>query len=145
MANRTAPTRQDTFLLTVTLNGQSMGIWDKKTGGEVDSNELKYQPGGMVPPISLGGQKVTGNLTLQREYDRVDDHDKINTWFNAVGHGKVSVHQRPLDFQGNPYGRAIVWNGILKKAQPPDVDSEGGTNAALYEIEVTVTGYPSAA
>lgn len=144
-ATRNAPTRQDTFLLTVTLNGNSLGVWDKKTGGGIDSNELKYQPGGInVPPLSLGGKKIAGNVTLQREYDRVDDHDKINTLYNAAGRGKVTISQRPLDFDENPYGRALLWTGTLKKVQEPDVDSEGGNTAALIEIEVTISGYPSA-
>lgn len=143
-STRDAPTRQDTFLLTVSLDGVSLGTWDKKTGGDLDSNELKYQPGGGVPPLSLGGQKIANNVVLQRDYDRIDDHDKINTLLNAVGRGSVVVSQRPLDLQNNPYGRAIIWNGTLKRVLIPDADSEG-TAAALVEIEVTVTGYPSAA
>ncbi len=142
---RNSPTRADTFIVRLSLNGKDTGIWDKKTGGESDSSELKYQPGGMVPPLSLGGQRQIGNLTLQREYDRVDDHDKINAFLNATGSGKCVVTQRPLDFEGNPYGRSVIWNGTLKKVQVPDVDSEGGTTAAMIEVEITVTGFPVAA
>lgn len=139
---RNDPTRQDTFIVRVTLNGSSLGVWDKKTGGALDSDEVKYYPGGMVPPISLGGKRTTDNVTLQRNYDRKDDHDKINALFAAAGKGKVSIAQKPMDQDGKEYGRSIVYNGTLKRVQIPDVDAES-TAAALVEIEVTISGYPA--
>lgn len=143
MAVRNAGTRQDTFRVIVHLNGNSFGVWDKKSGGELDSDETRYSPGGMLPQISLGGRKQTGNVTLSRLYDRKDDHDRINTLFNAVGKGKVTISQRPMDPDGNAYGRPIIYNGTLKRVTVPDVDSESST-AAMIEIEVTVSGYPAA-
>src|SRR4051812_6328274 len=111
MAVRNAGTRQDTFTVIVTLNGNSLGIWDKKSGGEVDSEENKYYPGGMQPPQDLGGKVTPGNVTCSRLYDRHDDHDKINTLLNAVGKGSMTVSQRPMDVNGNPYGRPIIYRG----------------------------------
>jgi hypothetical protein len=143
MAIRQAATRQDTWIITCHLNGQSIGIWDKKTGGEIDSEDTKYYPGGMLAPIMLSGRRTTGNVTLQRLYDRVDDHDKVNTLLTAAGRGKIDISQRPMDFDGNPYGRSITYTGILKRVQVPDVDSESST-AAMVEIEVTINGFPAA-
>jgi hypothetical protein len=140
---RNSGARQDTWIINVHLNGNTLGVWDKKTGGELDSDEVKYYPGGMAMPQSLGGRRTTGNLTLQRLFDRVDDLSKINTILNAVGKGKVDVAQRVMDLDGNPVGRAVHWTGILKRAQVPDVDSES-TTAALLEIEVSVSGFPVA-
>jgi len=140
---RDAGTRQDTWIITVHLDGVSFGIWDKKTGGEVDSDDIKYYPGGMLPPIMLGGKVTTGNVTLQRLYDRIDDHGKINTLMAAAGRGNVTVAQRPMDPDGNPVGKAITYTGVLKRVSPPDTDSES-TTAALYEIEATINGTPSA-
>lgn len=138
---RSAGTRQDTFQILVHLNGNSLGQWDKKTGGEVDSDENKYYPGGMQPPQDLGGRVTPGNVVLQRLYDRVDDHDKIQTLINAVGKGTVTVSQRPMDPNGNPYGKPIIWTGKLKRVNTPDVDGES-SSAALYEIEVSVSNAP---
>lgn len=136
-------TRQDTFVIRVTVNGEDFGIWDKKTGGEVDSETTLYYPGAMRGQQDLGGRKTSGNLTLQRLYDIYDDHDRINTLLNAAGRGKVTVGIRPKDPDGNEHGRTITWNGRLKRVAPPDVDSES-SSAALYEIEVSVKGYPTA-
>lgn len=139
----TQGTRQDQFAITVEVAGNDYGYWDKKTGGELDSEEVKYYPGATPDPVSLGGRVTPGNVTVQRLYDRLDDHDKINTLLNGVGKAVVKVTQRPLDREGNGYGKRIVWNGTLKRVLVPDVDSEA-TSAALVEIEVTVAGRPSA-
>jgi hypothetical protein len=51
----TAPTREDTWLVSLSIDGRDLEVWDKLSGGEVDSDESKYRPGGMAAEISLGG------------------------------------------------------------------------------------------
>ena len=136
-------TRQDMFVVRLTVAGNTFGIWDKKTGGELDSEDVKYYPGGMNDVVSLGGRTNPGNITLQRLYDRKDDHDRINTLLNGVGKALVSVSQRPMDLNGQGYGKPVIWTGKLKRVLVPDVDSEA-TSAALVEVEITVDGRPQA-
>lgn len=136
-------TRQDTWNVGLKVDGNSFGLWDKKTGGEVDSDEVVYWPGGMRPKLSLGGRVTPGNITLQKLFDGVDDHnDRLRLLLKAVGKAPCTVTQRPLDFDGNPYGGRITWNGRLKRVLIPDVDSEGNS-AALIEVEITIEGTPS--
>jgi hypothetical protein len=136
-------TRQDTFRILVQIGGNDWGTWDKKTGGELDSDEVKYYPGGMEAVQSLGGRITPANLVLQRLYDRKDDHDRIQSLFNAVGKQNVKVTQRPLTLNGDGYGKLVTWTGVLKRVLVPDVDSEA-TSAALIEIEVSVGSPPAA-
>jgi hypothetical protein len=143
MPVRNAGTRQDTWVIRLTVNGESFGIWDKKSGGAVDSEDTKYYPGGMAQQIPLGGRKTTDNVTLSRLYDRHDDHDRINTLLNAAGKGSVTISQRPMDPDGNEYGRPLIYTGKLKRVNPPDTDSES-SGAALIEIEASISGYPAA-
>lgn len=143
MTVRDAGTRQDQFVVRLTINGANFGIWDKKTGGELDSETTTYYPGNMGAQQDLGGRPTAGNITLSRLYDRQGDHDIINTLLAAVGKGNVTVSQRPLDENNNEYGKSIIWNGRLKRVTPPDVDSESGT-AAIYEIEISIKGKPVA-
>lgn len=145
---REAGTRQDTFVLYVTLEpGRGLlsfdsGVWDKRSGGALDSDEVKYYPGRMQDQISLGGRRTTDNVVLSRLYDIHDDHDIIDIWLNAVGRGRVTVVQRPMDQDGNVYrGKALFWAGKLKRVFVPEVDSES-TTAAMVEIEVSVAGIP---
>ena len=143
------PTRQDTYSVHVHVKPPGggdlldLGIWDKMSGGEVDSDETKYNPGGMAPPVSLGGRKNTGNVTVSRLYRLIRDHAIAQSWINWVGKATVTISKRPMDIEGNPYPTAITYTGVLKRVTFPEVDSESST-AGLVEFEVSVEGYPSA-
>jgi hypothetical protein len=141
------PTRQDTYAVNVkwvTPDGDEIdtGIWDKMTGGELDSDETKYNPGAMAPPVSLGGRKTTGNVVVSRLYRLVRDHDHVKNWLGYVGRYRVKVSKQPMDIEGNVYGNPVVYVGILKRLSLPEVDSES-SGAGLIEIEVSVEGYPA--
>lgn len=141
------PTRQDTWAVSVFVEDQNGNllnceIWDAKDGGEVDSEETKYPPGGMAPKVSLGGQQTTGNVTVSRLYRLVRDHQKLmSTFFAGAGKAKMKIVQHPLDLNGNPFGTAIVYNGILKRVTPPTVDSKSSDEARI-ELEMTPDGLP---
>jgi hypothetical protein len=136
--------RADTWRLRVRLDGNSLGVWDKKTGGALDSDDNKYPPGGLGPPISLGGRRNTDNITLSRMYDSEVFDPVIQHMFNRTGKGKIDVAQIPLDVDGKEFGKAINVSGLLKRVTIPEVDNESST-AAMIEIEISISGYPHAA
>ncbi|HEY1247506.1 MAG TPA: hypothetical protein VGE97_00830 [Nitrososphaera sp.] len=150
----TDPTRQDQWLVTANLlksktgkqawKPRTLGAFDKKTGGEVDSDDNKYYPGGVniKGPISIGGRITTGNITLQRIWDRTDDEALIYDLVAAVGKGPVTIVVKSKNEDGEASGLPITYNGTLKRVSIPDFDSESGT-AALMEIEIIVEGPPS--
>jgi T4-like virus tail tube protein gp19. len=137
------PLRQDTWRLAVRLNGNMIYDldFDKKTGGEYDSDDTKYYPGNMGDSIALGGRKTVGNVTLQRIYLHERDHDNVQKWLEQVGKGRVQLNQIPLDKNGNPYPDQtnIQYSGILKRVLVPEVDSEA-SGAAMLEIEFSPDG-----
>lgn len=141
------PTRADTWSVSVFIQAHDghmipLGVWDKRSGGEVDSEEYKYNPGGMVEPISLGGRRTVGNITVSRNYRLVRDHQDISQLLiNGVGRARMSVAAQPLDINGVPFGRSIVWAGTLKRCTLPEHDSEG-SDAAMIELEITPEGSP---
>jgi hypothetical protein len=112
------------------------------SGGEIDSDDAKYYPGGMAPPVSLGGRKSVGNVTVSRLYRLARDHDAVQVLIDAAGKASMVVTKQPLDVDGNVYGRPIVYKGTLKRVTPPEVDSES-SSAAMIELEMTVEGFPS--
>jgi len=134
-------TRQDTWEVRLEVAGNNFGVWDKKTGGELDSDEVVYYPGGMDPKLSLGGRAMPGNITLQKIYDGVDDHQRVQALLNAVGRHSCKVTQQPLDFEGNRYGQKFMWSGKVKRVLVPDHDSEA-TGAAMIEVEITIEDRP---
>lgn len=135
-------TRQDTYSVSVTLNGVSEGVWDKMSGGEVDSEEFKYNPGGMVPPVSLGGRKTVGNVTVSRNFRLDRDLQNLQRYINNAGKGSVVVAKQHLDVDGNAFGSPLIYRGTLKRCSPAEVDSES-SNPGMIELEVTVEGYPT--
>jgi hypothetical protein len=144
------PTREDTWSVNVQIEDVKqgdgsmidLGTWDKKTGGDLDSTDTVYRPGGMAPPVSLGGPKTSTNITVSRLYRLNRDHQHMARLYRAVGVGRMTVSQQPLDIEGNVFGQPIVWSGRLKTVKTPAVDSEAG-GAALIELEMTVEGYPA--
>ena len=142
------PTRQDTWDVTVRVQDVTnpnrpwlnLGTWDKKDGGQGDSEETTYKPGGMQPSISLGGTQTVENITVSRLYRLVRDHQElIGRLYAGRGKAQMTVSQQPLDIEGAVFGRPIVWRGILKRVTPPTVDSES-SDAAMIELEMTVDG-----
>lgn len=141
------PTRQDTFRVTIQIkdpeNGNliNFGVWDKKSGGAVDSDQYKYKPGGMQPQISLGGSRTIEDLTISRLYRHERDHVELQRLINWTGRATVTVSQHVLDLDGNVFGSPIVWVGLLKTCTPPAHDSES-TDPAMIELVVSPSGDP---
>jgi hypothetical protein len=134
-----APTREDTWLVTASLEGRDLGVWDTASGGEIDSEEAKYRPGGMGPEISLGGARTIGNITLGRSCDTQRDWPLIKWLAGRAGAGRGTIGITPLATDGSRAGDPLTYNVTLKTVTPPDVDSTG-TDAAVLELEFTVHG-----
>ena len=134
-----APTREDTWLITFTVDGVDFGTWDTWSGGEGDSEESKYSPGGMEPEISLGGRKTIGNITLGRYLDRQRDWPQIKWLYARRGAARVGIKLAPLALDASRGGETLAFGGTLKQVTIPDLDSTGG-DAAILEVECTIDG-----
>lgn len=148
MANEILGTRADTWRWNVSIEGapggDQTGIWDAKEGGDVDSEEFKFKPGGMQPPISLGGSKDVQNLTLRRNYRLARDHQRLSDFLiDAVGVADVTVSGHPMNHKDKKvWGKPLVYRGTLKRVSFPAHDSTSN-DAGMIEIEVTIEGYPT--
>lgn len=129
-------TRVDTWLVHLAIDNRFLGTWDTFSGGEVDSEEAKYRPGGMSREISLGGRQTVGNVTISRYWD-----DQVNGWYpwlqTRVGKARATIIRYPMTADGVQLGRGQSYGGTLKRVQAPDHDSMG-SDAALMELEITV-------
>lgn len=133
------PTREDTWAVHVTVGDRPLGIFDTFSGGEIDSEEAKYPPGGMQEEISLGGRKTIGNVTVSRYLDRALDWPLIKWLSTQVGAARVTIGLVPLQFDKTPGGEPLVYGGTLKTVTLPDIDSTGN-DAAKVELECTMDG-----
>ena len=134
-----APTREDTWLVTCSVGDRALGVFDTFSGGEIDSEEALYSPGGMAAEISLGGRRTIGNVTISRYCDRALDWPLIK-WLTAqVGAARCSVGFTPLDPSGARGGDPLTYSATLKTVTPPEHDSTGN-DAAKIELEFTCDG-----
>lgn len=131
--------RLDQYDITVTLDRTSLGVFDKLSGGNIDSEETKYKPGGMTPQVSLGGSQTVSNITVQRLYRLDRDLALVPTLKSRVGKGQVVVSKQSLDVDGHPFGAPTVYQGVLKQLTFPDPDSESSA-AALLQLEISTVG-----
>lgn len=134
-----AGTRADQYNVTVSINGTNYGTFDKMTGGDVDSEETKYNPGAMGASISLGGRRTVTNVTVQRLYDLQRDHHLVPTLLSLAGKADMTVSKQPLDADGNAFGSPVVYTGKLKMVQLPEHDSESNS-AAMMSLEMSSAG-----
>jgi hypothetical protein len=139
-----APTREDTQLITLSVDRAGRdgagvldtGTWDKKEGGEVDSEENKYKPGGMGKEISLGGSVTVGNVTLSKYYDWARDDKPIQWLKNGVGYARGTIGVQMFDITGAAKGALMSYGGTLKTVTPPDLDSTSN-DPAMWSVEFT--------
>lgn len=131
--------RQDQYNVTVTIDGENLGTFDKLEGGEVDSEETKYKPGGMSPQVSLGGSVNVGNVTVSRLYDLARDHTRAAFYRSKVGKGQVTIAKQILDADGNAYGKPMTYTGKLKAVTFPEHDSTS-SDPGLIALEISTAG-----
>jgi hypothetical protein len=135
--------REDQRRVTVSVDGVgSLGVFDSKTGGNADSEETKYRPGGMATEISLGGPQTMENVTVGRLFDLFRDLPVLPQLFAARGKASVTITDQPLDADGNAFGKPVVYHGKLKAVQMPDHDSNSN-DAAKLELECSIAGTPA--
>lgn len=122
------------FRITLTVDGHDWGLWDKKTGGGFTTGASLYQAAG--GQVALSGLPATAALVLTRAYNLDRDHAHMPLLYSqAAKNKKATVKQLPLDADGNAFGSAIVWTGILTDVKEPDTDS---TSVSAAQLEVTI-------
>ena len=131
--------RTDQWSETLILDGEPLGVWDTFEGGEGDSEETTYRPGGMGAAVSLGGPTTVGAITLGRLLVLERDWELVKFLMSRRGKGDCSVSRQPLDTDGNPWGEPLVYRGTLKTVTPPGSDSNS-SDPALYTIVITPEG-----
>lgn len=129
-------TRQYDVTAWIDQVGQ-LGTFDTLTGGGVDSDEVKWHPGGMNETISLGGVSEIDNVVIGRIYLLERDHAQfLAASLFQVGKVGMVITKQPLDRDGNAWGRPLIYIGTYKRVTPPEHDSNA-TDAAVIEYELT--------
>lgn len=128
--------RADQQRVTLTVAGVSYGVFDKKSGGLSDSEELKYRKGGMGPERTFGGPGMTENVTISKIVEGAAGWAEIRALRQQRGRGACTCVVQALDDDGNAIGQPDVYTGILKSVSSPDHDSNSA-DAAEVTVEIS--------
>lgn len=132
--------RQDEFSCSLTVDGRPTPfVWQKSSGGAVDSEGSKSFPGDMLPQKAHGGPKTTEELTLEAEIVPARDMETIEWLESRAGKGDANVTESICDADGNSFQVMNRWTGKLKK-----VDRGGGdatsANPRVLTVEIETDG-----
>jgi hypothetical protein len=127
-------TREQLFLVTLTIDGVDIGIWDKWDGGGKDSTSTKYRSGGNPNEEDLGGLPTFTDVTLTRNYRLSRDAAIVGFLLNKVGFGTCIANKFPLNRDYSTYGPYIQAIGPLKTVDDPKVDSNAANAATLIVV-----------
>jgi hypothetical protein len=132
--------REDQYDVTVSVayGGRTidLGTFDSFSGGEVDSEETKYYPGGMEQQLSLGGRRTVNNFTVGRLYKLDRDHPLMGWLLGGVGKASVTATKTSLTIDDTAVSNPLVYTGTVKTVTPPDHDSQS-SDPAVWTMEVT--------
>lgn len=117
---------QSQSLVTVTVDGAPLGVFDTRTGGESDSEVAKRHVGGKATQQVYNGLRTVGDVTVSRGYERERDHELARTLEKRCGLASAAVSEQPLDDEGNPWGKPKTWTGKLKSVNTGDYDAASG-------------------
>lgn len=122
--------------ITLTVNTQNFGVWDKMSGGDGVSKEVKYRPGGMGPEITFTSLPSYTTVTVSRVMDYSRDWELAKAYEQQAGKLGASITEQPLDSSGNPYGNPRVLAGRFLGFKFGNADS---TSDAVRMIECDIS------
>lgn len=129
-------TSQMQSLVTVAVDGISLGVFDTRTGGETSAEVSKYRPGGMGKQRTRMALPEQGDVTVGREFETERDNEVLRTLRGRTGRAPMSVNEQPLDDNGAPFGKPTTWVGRLQSVNGGDADSNSN-DGRMIELVMT--------
>lgn len=125
------------FAVSAVVDGQTIGIFDTMSGGDVVSDESKHRPGGMGPEVSYVALPSPAQITVTRVYEKTRDHELIRTLTAKAGRVTGSITEQPLDEDGNAWGNPVVYSGRFLGVKRGDVDSTSN-DPRMFELDFSI-------
>jgi hypothetical protein len=131
------------FQVLVSIDGESLGVFDTRSGGGTTAEVTKHTPGSSPNMrAALGGPRDTEDVTVGRSYVYDRDLFLSKKYIGKVGQSVVTVTQTPLDKDGRLLmgsADSMSWTGILSNVTPPEYDASG-TDVATWELTMVCDG-----
>jgi hypothetical protein len=128
---------EQSVLVTVEVNGQSLGVWDTLAGGDALAPSAQRRSGGQKNFQSYRTLAKYAELTVSRVCNLAVDWELIRTLDSLAGGVVASVTEQPLDSDQNAYGASRTAVGMFLGVTNPRVDSNSET-IQMYELHISV-------
>lgn len=113
---------QSQYHLTVSVDGKSIGVFDRLTGGDISAENVTRQTGEGRKVYPAKGKP--SDLTVVRGFERVRDWELVRQLEKRAGIATMTVTEQPLDEDGNAWGRPKTKTGILNSVNGGEVDKD---------------------
>lgn len=124
--------------VTASVDGEDLGVFDSHTPPEIGSETGTYRPGGAREAIATRGLRSVGTTTVAKAISGREEYERYKRIQARAGRAEMTVTEQPLDANGDPYGQATIYTGILNQVVISEYSSEGTDNRT-----VTLTMQPN--
>lgn len=111
-------------------------FWTEFSGGEASNDTTLQHVGGFGPPQVISGPASTGQITLTKPRDHVEDIP-IQIWDKAYDRGiqqPLTVTVIPTTPAGVPIGPSMTWRGSKRVSCTFENPSKGSADAATVQL-----------
>lgn len=127
-------------LITVVVNGQSLGVFDSYSGGDAAAASTQHRAGGQRTQTSYATLPKYSGITVSRVFQLTRDVALVKTLRQKAGIVTGSVTVQPLDATGNAYGQAMVASGQFLGVKGLKGDSESEA-VQMFELDFSVDSW----
>lgn len=123
--------KQHDAFIGVTVAGRDLfGYWDEFSPPEAGSETGRYREGGTTHATATRGlpNRGTGTVTKTLQFPNLADLKWLE---RQAGRGDITVTEQPKDADGNPFGDARIYTGILQQVSPSDYNADGNDNRTV--------------
>lgn len=123
-------------IITVAVDGKSIGVFAGRSGGETTAEVTRYRPGGMQDEELYPGLPTTGDVTVSGSLKGREDlarHLRTRT-----GLAPASITEQPLDNNKLPFGKPTTWSGLLTGVNTGDADA-GSNEPRVLELTIAAS------
>ncbi|TIC78778.1 hypothetical protein [Nocardioides sp. GY 10127] len=126
---------QHQSIVTVHVDGDPLGRFSTRTGGESAAEISKYRPGGALKQKARHGLTDIGDVTVSREWEDDRDNAVERKARNKIG-AKMVVSEQPLGDDMTASGKPKTWTGVLQSVNGGDYDAESNDGKTLELVMV---------
>jgi hypothetical protein len=114
---------QQSELVTVSIDGQTIGVFDSLTGGDVMAPPTKFRSGGQYIETSYQTLPKFSDISVGRVLNLAVDWEVIRNLRTKAGRVPMTVTVQPLDADLNAYGNSQTATGLFLGVKGIKVDS----------------------